>query len=215
MRGNIALVASLVILLLFPAAGGAAERGEVLFWTLPLQLKLDKSVSCSFQQTPLSEVLQFFRGTLDINLVLAESASQFAEKPITLAVRDIPAHQALTWALRQAGLQYVFANGVVYVAERQQALRAEPVSFRQYDVSDLLTPLPTSTGTSTATSGTGTGTTTGSGTTTGGTSSSGAEDLIRLIVIFTGRENWDEVVILGASTTTSSGVETRSREDRF
>lgn len=208
-RSRVAMVAALAALLW--AAPGRTERGEILFSTLPLQARLDQSISCDFQATPLTDVVQFFRNNLKINMVIDPAAADQAERLVTLSLKEIPAQQALTWALKQAGLQYVFADGAVFISDRRRAIEVEPQYRASYDVNDLLEPLA---GGSSAANRSGSATTSGatSSGTTGNAGNSG-DDLLRFIVIFTGPENWDQVMVLGSSGNT--GLQSESREDRF
>ena len=91
----------LAALILSPAMVCASEEGSIILKNLPVQEKLESRVDVNFQGTTLSEVLQFFRQTLGINMVLDSSASALADKPISLQLKDVRAQDALTWALRQ------------------------------------------------------------------------------------------------------------------
>jgi type II secretory pathway component GspD/PulD (secretin) len=128
----------LAALILSPAMVCASEEGSIILKNLPVQEKLESRVDVNFQGTTLSEVLQFFRQTLGINMVLDSSASALADKPISLQLKDVRAQDALTWALRQVGLRYALVSGIVFVGDRQYVNSMEPRSLRQYDVSDLL-----------------------------------------------------------------------------
>ncbi len=217
---------------------GAGDRGEVLFWKLPLQAKLESRVDCHFDETPLREALTFFRDTLDANIVLDPALRDIEQSLVSLEVRDIPARQALRATARQAGLEYVFADGAVYVSTRERAIRVEPADFRQYDVSDLLIS-PAGFGGPGGFGGYGGGGG-GRGGYGGGYGGGGyggggygggggggyggggggggfgaaGQDLMQLIILFTGQENWDQAGVLGVSQA-GGNYQTQSREDYF
>jgi hypothetical protein len=204
--------------LVLSAAGVGAAAGSGSDAIGP-QGKSETVVTCSFRDTPLSEALQYFRQTLKLNLLMDPSAEASADKLVTLEAKEMPAGQALRCILRQARLQYVVSEDIVWVADRTAALQLASMSFRQYDVADLIVPFPVMSGGTTAGSTTGGGSSTsgsGGGTSTNNTSSNAStrgRDLLQFLVTFTGRKNWDEVRVIGVSA--NSGVESQSREDRF
>jgi type II secretory pathway component GspD/PulD (secretin) len=121
----------LAALILGPAMACASEEGSIPLKGLPVREKLDSRMDVNFQGMSLSEVMEFFRRRLEIDVVLAD-------KPVTLQLKDVRAQDALAWSLRQAGLQYVLFNGIVLVGDRQYVRAMEPMTLRQYDVADLL-----------------------------------------------------------------------------
>jgi type II secretory pathway component GspD/PulD (secretin) len=128
----------LAALVLGPAMACASEEGSIPLKDLPVREKLASRMDVNFQGTTLGELLQFFRQRLEINVVLDSSASDLAEKPITLQLKDVRAQDALAWSLRQVGLQYALVSGIVLVGDRQYVHAMEPMTLRQYDVADLL-----------------------------------------------------------------------------
>jgi type II secretory pathway component GspD/PulD (secretin) len=128
----------LAALILGPAMACASEEGSIPLKGLPVREKLDSRMDVNFQGMSLSEVMEFFRRRLEIDVVLDRSASDLADKPVTLQLKDVRAQDALAWSLRQAGLQYVLFNGIVLVGDRQYVRAMEPMTLRQYDVADLL-----------------------------------------------------------------------------
>ncbi len=137
---GIKYAALLAALILGPAICRAAEEGSVPLKDLPVREKLESRMDVNFQGTTLSEMLQFFRQRLEINVVLDRSASDLSEKPISLQLKDVRAQDALTWSLRQVGLRYALVGGIVLVGDRQYLNEMEPTTLRQYDVADLLMP---------------------------------------------------------------------------
>jgi len=146
----------LAALILGPALACASEEGSIPLKDLPIREKLESRMDVNFQGMTLSEVLQFFRERLEINVVLHSSASALAERPITLQLKDVRAQDALKWSLEQVGLRYTLIGGVVFVADRQRVSEMEPLTLRQYDVGDLLiiptTALTTNSNTNTSNS---------------------------------------------------------------
>jgi hypothetical protein len=158
---------------------------------LALQDRLEQRISCEFQGVPLTEVLQYFRDTLQVNIALNALWEQ-EQAPVTLALKDVPARTALRWAIRQAGLRYVLLDGTVCVAPPEIALRAEPTYFKQYDVMDLAGPPGTGFGQA------------------AGNASVGGEDeaLVRFLAQCTGQMQWDAVSPGGDA----AGAPTQNRE---
>ena len=128
----------LAALILGPAMAWASEEGSIPLKELPVREKLLGRMDVNFPGMTLSEVLEFFRRRLEINVVLDPSESALAETPITLQLKDVRAQDALTWSLRQVGLRYALVGGIVLVGDRQYLSAMEPMTLRQYDVADLL-----------------------------------------------------------------------------
>ena len=103
--------------------------------------KLKQPISVSFDQTPLDEVIAFFRTTLNVNIVLDDEAGDTQEKFITLHLKNVPARSVLRWVARLAGLDYTVTEDMVYIAPRKKIALTGRAYFRQYDVNDLLVPL--------------------------------------------------------------------------
>ena len=139
-RGKLArLTAAWAVCLALAATAAAWNEERVLLRDLPTQAKLARHVDCDFQGATLAEVLQFFRQKLNLCVVLDPSASDLAQKPISMTMEDVPARTALTVALRQVRLQYAVAMGIVWVGDREFTESKEPLQYRQYDVADLVT----------------------------------------------------------------------------
>ena len=206
-RMGLALVVS-AALAAFAPAWAATGRGENLLWKMQAEAKLRQRMDFTFAGEPLGEVLRYFSETLGLNIVVDPADIQARETPVTLALTDARADVALRWALQQADLKYVLADGAVFISTDQRTMQAEAkhAYLKSYDVNDLMV-VPAAVGGSTATGSTG-----NTNDNTNGGSSNAADDLMRLIVTFTGPENWDQVIILGRSNTTD---ENTAGEDRF
>jgi len=241
-------VAGLAAVMALPAA---ADRGEVLLWRLPLEARLDRPVSCRFEDTPFIETVAFFRGALEMNLVLDPSLEQGGLRPVSLDLREVPARWALRAVVRQAGLDYGLAEGAVYISTSDRVVRAEMADFRQYEVGDLLIAQAAFGGQGGfwggqrqrgftygggagggyggygqyggygaggyGAGGYGAGGYGAGGYGQGGYGAGGGagQDLMQLIILFTGPQNWDQVGVLGTYQQAGYGYQAQSRQDRF
>jgi len=160
---------------------------------------------------PLQEAVEILKAQLPpgLNILPDPTITANADVLINLDVKEVNIGTALKLMLRPHGLDYIIANDSIWISTfegcRTLEARPENLDLREYDVQDLLVVLNTSGGSSGTSSGTSTSTTsdTSSGTNnnTSGSSglASGSQDLLGMIVMFTGAENWDNVTILGNS----------------
>jgi hypothetical protein len=187
-----------------------ADVGEELVWRLPIEQKLERPVSFSFQETPLEDVIGFLRLTVGVNIILDSSVVAEDQRLISLTVKDMRAADALNWVCTMSRLAWGYRSGAIYVSTRQQVHAAEAKHLKNYDVRDLLnTRVGRGTGSSAGTDGEG-----GDGTTTGSTARStrSAAWLVQVILDFTGRENWRTVAVVGGG---ANQDETTSGADGF
>ena len=164
----------------------------------PLQSKLRTPITCHFDAAPMREVVEYFREALDVNMVYDPPSRE--ERFITLHVTDMPAQSALHWAARLARLEYNVAHDAIYISTRENITQSAPTYFRQYEVRDLLVFRGTS----------------GKGDDDdddAGGSVSPERELVQLIVLFTGPQNWDRVEVMGVSD--KHDDESESRDDSF
>jgi len=221
MRNKESLALAVVVLLavLLPAPNLRGKEASAR--TATLQSKLNQIISCEFDETPLSDVLDFFRTTLEINIVYDPIVGDYDERFVTLQLTDMTARSALGWAVRLAGLEFTQVGEVLYVSSHENVLKAGPAYFRQYDVRDLLliSQLGDRRRDRRRDRDRDDGDRNNRGNnrrdSRGGGSRDAERELLNTIVLFTGAENWDYVEVAGASETTDSNVETESREDRF
>lgn len=121
---------------------------------------------------------------------------------ITLDLKEVSLDTVLKFMLRP-DLNYIISNNTIFISTIEGCLieesRPENLSFRQYDISDLLIVL---TAGATGTSSTSTDSTSTSSSSSNSSSGGGAatDDIMNLIVTFTGPDQWDQVNILGGST---------------
>ena len=88
--------------------------------------KLKESVvTLEFVDTPLSEVVQFLRDYVFLNVVLdrAELAAAgiSTDHPVTIDVQQVPFESALRVLLKQVGLAYSIQDGMVIITRPQSA----------------------------------------------------------------------------------------------
>lgn len=167
-----------------------AQQAVISPAQLALQETLEKRISCDFAEATLAEVVEFLKTALGINIVVFAPFDQ-SQAPITLSLKNVTASTVLRYATRQAGLQYVLVDGVVYIAAQQDALNLEPTYFKHYEITDVLAPV-SNTGTTASAGGTAT---TGGAAVAGGNvlSLQDAQALVAFIVQCTGPENWTNV----------------------
>lgn len=201
----------------------AARQRKALSRNETLQSKLQQNVTFAFDETPLEEILDYFRLTLEVNIVYDPPEDYQRDKLITLQVTNMRAENALRWAVKLAGLEHTLVEGAVYVSTHDRIIRMGPVYFRQYNVKDLLASprylRDRQSGGNNNDSGNANGGNNndndgGNNNAQGNGSDSGAEELLKVIVLFTGPENWDRVEVMGASSQDNND-ENESREDDF
>ena len=181
-----------------------------------IKTKLSQNVSVQFDETPLTEVIDYFRTELDINIVYDPPEHEDVEKLINLNVTKMTAGTALRWATKLAGLESDIVGGVVYISTRDRVTQMGARFMEQYDVRDLLaTPrsLRDRRNRNNNDDNNDDGNRNNNDNDDDNDRSS-AEDLLRLLVLFTGPENWDHVEVLGISSR-NDNTESESREDYF
>ncbi len=103
---------------------------------------MDKTITLSVQNTPLSEVVAYFARQLSINVVLDhESLTEkgiATDTPVTLQLQQITARSALELLLRPLMLSSVIDNEVLVVLST--ARETQRFISRTYPVSDLIGP---------------------------------------------------------------------------
>jgi hypothetical protein len=114
----------------------AEDTDEPPPWYAKIQEKLEKRVSFDFVETPLADVMAWFRNEVNTSIVLDPQASPAANRPVTLKVQDMRLAAALDWIVRLCELTYVLQNEAVLVTTPDRAW-GKPV-LRIYDVGDLL-----------------------------------------------------------------------------
>ena len=200
-RIAVPLAAAVGVALLFAGAYAPAGdrirlgRGEDLIWILPLEEKLRKPISMSFEDAPLADVLSFFRAALKINIVVHHRALAGEQRLVSLRLQNIEARKALDWVMTVTGLRYEFRAGAVYVATPARARAVAIKYFRMYDVRDLTCSRVRAGG-----DGDDGGEANGDGGDSDGGGSGGGRDLVRLLVQLTGPENWKSVTVLGGGS---------------
>jgi hypothetical protein len=129
---------------------------------------LDGKTDCDFTETPLNDVLDYFKSKHDIQIQGDKKALQDAaidgSQPITLQLKGVTLKSALRLILDELDLAYVIRDEVLLVTTKDVA--ASLRETRTYPVQDLLTRWP-------------------AGTLRG-------RDLVRMITAVVEPETWDE-----------------------
>lgn len=129
-------------------------------------------ISLQVQDTPLYDVLELLRRDYRLNLVPDADPDLLQNTLVTLNFKDLPFDRALALIGRQAGLRYAFDGNVIYLAPPNRIARYEMTTFRQYNIKDLTVPV-------------------------GPDGGDDPEEVMEVVVIFTGPDNWDTVDRIG------------------
>lgn len=104
---------------------------------------LSRPVSFDFQETPLFDVVEFFRNFADINVVLDKNGLQEsaveADTPITLQLEQVPLKSALKLILEPLDLTYSVRDDVLLITSR--LLAEQTLLTKVYPVGDLVIPI--------------------------------------------------------------------------
>ena len=213
---------ALILLAITASPAFPQMRNVMPAWKLKLQNRLTQRISIAVQSTPLVEVVAILRNALNVNVVLDVDDPAVSEMLITLDFKDMPGDKILGWVTRQAGLDYVLADEAVYISVREKTRTIEPMALAEYEITDIvLSPMALA-----ASGSSGSSNSSSSNSSSGGNDSSGnnnnsfsgadaGNDLLTLIVTFTGRENWDQVAVLGASDNNDSENGSTSEDNLF
>jgi uncharacterized membrane protein YgcG len=134
----------LLIVAVFATIAGVSYAGE----RTPRQALRSVLAVVDFNQTPLSEVIDFLRDTTDANIHVNWSALEVVgvgkDAPVTMTLRTVPMRKALELALEEAGpggiLTYYSDEGVLHITTRELANRN--LITRVYPVDDLVVEVP-------------------------------------------------------------------------
>jgi RNA polymerase sigma factor (sigma-70 family) len=111
---------------------GAKERA--------IERLLDRSVTLSFKDTPLTEVLDDLRAAHGLNVIVDRPAlveeHVNLDSPVTIKLQEVSLKTALGLVLRQVHLTYVIRDEIIHVTTESQA-RGNRVT-RTYPVEDLV-----------------------------------------------------------------------------
>jgi len=193
-------------------------------WAAPTQGSVDlpekalaRRISVDFDAVPLAEAVAFLRATLNINIVLDQTAPEVEERLITLRLQDVTGRQAVRAVTRAAGLDFAISENVLYIGAPARMATVGRPYFRQYDVHDLLASARS------GLRGFGENRYAAAGrrgaydrNDEGGDNalpgSAAEQELMALILIFTGGpQNWDVFTVMGGD----SNLERESTEDAF
>lgn len=195
-------------------------------WKLVLQQRLEQRTSLTVQGAPLTEVLDILRGALKVNIVLDAADAAAGETPITLNLRDMQGSRIISWVAKQAGLEYALANQAVYLTAPERSRAIEPRRLVSYEVTDVIyTPQvlaavgansnSNNNSNNSSSNNNSNSNNSGNNNNSGFSNANAANDLLALIVTFTGRENWDQVAVLGMTNNSNTTNDNSSKENLF
>ena len=197
MRCNKVLLPALVATAALSLPGWPASAAKAA--PASVASKLRTPVTCNFDDAPMREVVRYFRETLDVNVVYDPPDEN--EKFVTLHVRDMPAGSALHWVTKLSGFDHTVTHNAVYISTPEKVRQSGRAYFSQYEVRGLLADGSISTksddGDNDDDSGDGAG--------------SPERQLVDIMVLYTGAENWDHVEVMGVSG--DGDDETKEKED--
>lgn len=206
LAGRCALGALLAVVGLCAAAPGQGrvrlERGEELLWRLPLEERLRRPLNIQMDHATLEDVLDFLRLSLDLNIVVSPAVRAHEDRLISLNLKGLDGERILNWVMTQTGLTYIYHQGAVLVTTPEHARRVETRYFRIYDIRDLAaSPVRARRG---GRAVDGDAQAVQVQTTYGQQEDqqrrrSGGADIVSLIIMLTGPENWKSAVVLGGA----------------
>jgi hypothetical protein len=102
---------------------------------------LDQKLTCEFEETPLTDVLQFLREKTHVPMFLdrrsADQAGLAADTPLTAISNGVTLQDTLTMALENIGLTYTVTDDVLLVTTPEFA--ESDCTWAIYPVGDLVT----------------------------------------------------------------------------
>jgi len=137
---RILTVATVLFVLAALSPGLLAARFEP-FENRITRAKLQKRISVDFNEVPLTDVVEFLRSVLDVNIIL-DSDSIYRREPedilITLKLHNVKSRTLLRFLTKKADMKYSIIDGVIFISPDI----VEPVYLRFYDVRDLIFTVP-------------------------------------------------------------------------
>lgn len=124
-----------------PKKGGGKSAPEAV-QNRDVEKKLNATMNVKFENIPLQDILSEMRDSASLNIVVDKPAFTEAgitiDMPITMHLQGVTRKTALKYLLRDAGLAYRVADGILVITT-PQADRAKLVR-RVYPVADLVGP---------------------------------------------------------------------------
>ena len=126
-------------------AGGAFAADpplteEISKKRLEIQQKLQEPISFDFVETPLSDVIEFFNKSHQIEILMNESSLEdiglSGDEAVTLNLSDVTLHAGLRQILYPLGLTYVLKEDALIITPVQQA--KQELNRAVYPVRDLI-----------------------------------------------------------------------------
>jgi len=184
------LVMALCVVGIRQASG---QEGADLIWRNAIEMKLERSVSCSFEDTPLRDVVEFLEQMTKVNFVLDSAATAEDEHLVTLTLNDVSVRSMLSTIMGTTGLDYILKDQAVFISTKERTRSLAPYYLRTYDVRDLMF-VPEDVGGSDSSSDDDDDDDDDDDQTT---AERGSSNILRLIMTLTGRENWRSVNVVG------------------
>lgn len=80
-----------------------------------IKKKLQRKVTFEFVDTPLADAIEFLRQLTNVTIVIDPKVMEKKPAPINLRVTDMQMDAALQWILKLAELDYMVADGAIYI----------------------------------------------------------------------------------------------------
>jgi len=115
------------MLALLMLVGVAAAQNADDAWQTEIEKKLAQKTVIKFQEQTLSKVLDYFRRTAKLNIVLDSKAGALSELKFTLALRTkVKVESGIAWTARLMGLEYAVQDESIFLARRNDM----PIDWR-------------------------------------------------------------------------------------
>ncbi|MBS0207541.1 MAG: hypothetical protein JSS27_01170 [Planctomycetes bacterium] len=107
-----------------------------------LQTKLNEPTEAEFIESPLSDIVDFFRSkhrlAIHLDRRALEAAGVASDSPLTLNLKDMTLRSALRLALRPLNLSYLICDEVVLITTRDEAYSAGMLQTYVFAVPDFV-----------------------------------------------------------------------------
>jgi len=173
----------------YPLTAPSANKPSVAMSNL--YIRHLATVSCDFQETPLSDTLNHLREKYNVNIVSDSSARDMADKEVTVKLKNTTMEKALQRILRPLGLRAAVEDNIVFIATPERLNRYQTMIRKQYYASDLF--FADSYGRNDDDDD-------NNGNDNGIDKAQAVRNVMTIIVLFTGRKNWDHVASLSSTT---------------
>jgi|GEM_PF-3421667 len=97
-------------------------------WRRTFEEHLDRPVTFEFVDTPLDDVVAFYRAMMKVSIVVDRRAVEGRNPAVTLKVDQMPFRDALTQVYGKLGLAYTFENGAIFITTKERLAATKPFS---------------------------------------------------------------------------------------